>query len=822
MTFEKKTPEFYTTFFSNHPDFEIIEPFTISKDREEDENLYVGRIKVLNTIHPLEIRVEIPFNFPHHKLTFRTTSLKGYPHLIHTGKIKYGDWFCLNTPFAETAEEQLNQEISRLKEWISRQMKDSLPPIITDPEFIKALRNANIPEWMNPDEIKEVSKNAELTFVGDFAKDPTNFKERMGYLNCIKTRDYRFYAFKDKYDFNSYKLPYLIVESFPYNCADEVLGNFLSLKKYYKFTEEICRHLLPDYPLAYKSLSSWFSLNRDKDLDEATCMKQLDEIKATLESKVISISKSQSSHRQIDLTSKEGPQIKEHHKSYILSELDNIKDEIKKNHGIKREIHRWSIPQEEWTPEMEEDDWRDYKFTEHDIYLYDRFALGFQEDNKIFWRIFFTNHALERFDQTLYEIGFGTINIDEPKSIPMNRLSVQDIDESVFFGRGGLCEEVRNKKVALVGLGAIGSMVSEILAHSGIKQIGLWDMDIVEPGNICRSAYRLGDIGESKVVSVSNMIRTINPFISIDSIKSHGTWEEIIGIPNNVCYIGGSFYENINYHNQADAISQIQNYDIIIDCTGSNEILHFLSYAVPDIDIISLCITNKAKELVCVSNYNGNPFELRKAYLSRIAQDTKDYYVEGSGCYEPTFKATNFDIASLVNLCIRDINSNISKGHKMPTTIYKYTDRGIVADRINTYALREFDIKLNIPQETLLDAMEMDDSNDLYLGFIFGYYSKDGKEIMVTDIVDSLNAENHLINAFNMSKGIIDYIGDYTYSADSRETYHPSLLDNLRFKAKEEEINSNNPMLAIRNPEGDISFFLYINDSLIPFCKTES
>ena len=96
-----KSAEFYTQYFDNLPDFKVLEHFHLSKD---EKNTFIGKVEVLNTIHPLELRVEIPISFPHHKLIFRTKSLSGYPHLIHTGRTQYGDWFCLNTPFAETAE----------------------------------------------------------------------------------------------------------------------------------------------------------------------------------------------------------------------------------------------------------------------------------------------------------------------------------------------------------------------------------------------------------------------------------------------------------------------------------------------------------------------------------------------------------------------------------------------------------------------------------------------------------------------------------------------------------------------------------------------
>ena len=108
----------------------------------------------------------------------------------------------------------------------------------------------------------------------------------------------------------------------------------------------------------------------------------------------------------------------------------------------------------------------------------------------------------------------------------------------------------------------------------------------------------------------------------------------------------------------------MDNFDLIIDCTGSNEMLHFLSYAASNIDIISMCITNHANDLLCITNKDGNPFELRKAYLSRIEQDTKNFYIEGEGCYSPTFLANNCDIASLVNLALRDLNLNMEKTMK--------------------------------------------------------------------------------------------------------------------------------------------------------------
>lgn len=95
-----QSADFYTDYFKKVKNIELKTPFSESK---EERHLFIGEIEFKNTIHPLQIRVEIPKTFPHHKLIFWTKSLYGYPHLIPSSKEK-GSWFCLNAPFAETAK----------------------------------------------------------------------------------------------------------------------------------------------------------------------------------------------------------------------------------------------------------------------------------------------------------------------------------------------------------------------------------------------------------------------------------------------------------------------------------------------------------------------------------------------------------------------------------------------------------------------------------------------------------------------------------------------------------------------------------------------
>ena len=811
--FDYKNAQFYTDYFSSLEGFSLLEEFKESEDKNE-KNLYIGSVEVLNTIHPLILRVEIPFTFPHNKLVFRTKSLSGYPHLIHTGKIEYGDWFCLNTPFAETPEEQLNQEISRLKEWISHQMRKDLPAIIKDANVIKALAFANAYEWENLDEVKEFSSRAIITFVGQEIQLRSSYKELTGYFDCVKSPDNRIYAFSHNIDGTNYKLPYIIVKEIPENVS--ILEDFLLMKDFYGWDEETCHHLLSksNYKSA-KNTFVWSSPKYEVEYTEEQALNIANNVISELEKEESYLDKKTpfiySIIKKEQFKETRVKKIPPSYKKLILEELKEVKKEIITNNGIKYIEDPWNKVSEELMTEEEEkvEDW-----VQFGQFVYDYFVVGFEHGKEIQWILFFTNPASIKNNQISYDIKIRTINIDSLVSIKMGKASPQYITKEMFFGRGALCPILAGKHIALVGLGAIGSIVADVLTHSGIQYIGLWDGDIVEPGNICRSSYQLRDLGQSKVDAIKTKIQSINPFVNISEVIPHGYWSYGANFSN---YVNGTFYGNVNYNNQEEAVKQLDNFDLIIDCTGSNEMLHFLSYATSNIDIISMCITNHANDLLCITNKDGNPFELRKAYLSRIEQDTKNFYIEGEGCYSPTFLANYCDIASLVNLALRDLNLSMDKGTLMHSTIYSYSERGIIADRISTYKLEGYDITLNVSKETLYDAEEMNDSADGAIGYIFGSYSKDGKQIMITHIVDALNAEGLLSDAFETSKGLIDYIGDYRYSGEKSETYSASSFELIASKAEDCSINTNNPLLAVRNQDGSITFFLYINNELVKF-----
>ena len=122
------------------------------------------------------------------------------------------------------------------------------------------------------------------------------------------------------------------------------------------------------------------------------------------------------------------------------------------------------------------------------------------------------------------------------------------------FGRQilvpGINEEgqlkLANRKVCIVGLGALGTIASQYLVRSGIGEISLIDPDNIEESNLHRQInYDQNDIGKSKAKISEKKLNNINNITKVQSYTE--TFENYIKL-------------NKKY-----------NFDLIFDCTDSHQ-----------------------------------------------------------------------------------------------------------------------------------------------------------------------------------------------------------------------------------------------------------
>ncbi len=86
-----------------------------------------------------------------------------------------------------------------------------------------------------------------------------------------------------------------------------------------------------------------------------------------------------------------------------------------------------------------------------------------------------------------------------------------------------VAQHISSKKVAFVGVGALGSKVVEMLAQAGVSHFKLCDGDILRVGNVARHVGGLRDSGAPKTEVVANRIWDVNPYASITVLDQYIT-----------------------------------------------------------------------------------------------------------------------------------------------------------------------------------------------------------------------------------------------------------------------------------------------------------
>lgn len=236
---------------------------------------------------------------------------------------------------------------------------------------------------------------------------------------------------------------------------------------------------------------------------------------------------------------------------------------------------------------------------------------------------------------------------------------LEDRPEIVNRRDGGtLLATLSGKRVLLLGCGALGSAVAEMVLRSSAAKLHLVDYGIVKPGILVRQRYADSDVGSAKA----------------DSLQAH---LQAIGLECVVTADRG------NLANQALSRFDFNQWDLIIDATASASVTHRIeeelkAQGIP-IPMLSMSVSAGAENgsvVVKMPQYSGGPYHIaRQAKLEAFAKDAghslvKAFWPEREtvkvfqpepGCSAPTFIGSAADIdhhaAGLLNVGLSRIVS---------------------------------------------------------------------------------------------------------------------------------------------------------------------
>lgn len=102
-------------------------------------------------------------------------------------------------------------------------------------------------------------------------------------------------------------------------------------------------------------------------------------------------------------------------------------------------------------------------------------------------------------------------------------------------------EKFARGRIAICGLGGLGSRVAELLTRAGVGYLRLVDFDRLEPTNLNRQFYFADQLGRYKADALAENLKRISPYTKLEIHKEKGTEENLPALLRGVDVIVETF-----------------------------------------------------------------------------------------------------------------------------------------------------------------------------------------------------------------------------------------------------------------------------------------
>ncbi|HEX7949009.1 MAG TPA: ThiF family adenylyltransferase [Candidatus Limnocylindrales bacterium] len=247
---------------------------------------------------------------------------------------------------------------------------------------------------------------------------------------------------------------------------------------------------------------------------------------------------------------------------------------------------------------------------------------------------------------------------------PIRWLASANWDAGQLGSRGQFEKGLAHRNVAVLGCGALGSIVAELLVRGGVTDIVVVDRDEVEAGNLARHTLGIEEIGWPKAASLAARLNEISPNVTATAL---GATFPLLG---------------------ATDAERIRQATLIIDTTGNDQVVDAVGafdWGVEPREFASISFSYGAERLYSYVARIGafDPETFLAAAQRWIAADkrlTTELRWEGAGCRFPIFPARADDVNALAALAVRDLDERLLANGQYGLRVFERSSDGTIGE----------------------------------------------------------------------------------------------------------------------------------------------
>jgi molybdopterin/thiamine biosynthesis adenylyltransferase len=230
---------------------------------------------------------------------------------------------------------------------------------------------------------------------------------------------------------------------------------------------------------------------------------------------------------------------------------------------------------------------------------------------------------------------------------PLEWLASENWASAQLVSRGSLPAAITDRHVLLIGGGALGSAIGELLLRAGVRRFTVVDDETLQAGNLCRHTLTLGDLKSNKAASLAKRLGQVSPHATVDAITSTFPPAAVQDIATATAC------------------------DIVIDCTAEDAVLRELA-RFPWGDqkrFVSLSLGYAARRLFCfVAEGATFPDAMFQSAIGPWLERERGEAVgaelprEGVGCWHPIFPARADDVWLMAAAAVKHLEKALAGG----------------------------------------------------------------------------------------------------------------------------------------------------------------